>query len=198
MWLDGLTPAPSWLNAGDTAWQLTAATLVGLMSVLGRAILSAGLMKRKWSRNSALMVLYAFAMMLLVWNLWSYNMSFGNSAKLLGQDIIGIPWPVNFASSELGQATIPLLTNNGLLPPLHFPGSAMIYFQFVFGAITVIILGGSLLGRMNFKALMLFVPLWMTAVYPVGAFMIWGGGWLSQLWAVDYNAGYFVPTFAAL
>jgi len=198
MFLDGLVPAPSWLNAGDTAWQLTAATLVGLMSVPGLAILYAGLMKRKWSLNSALMVLYAFAMTLLVWNLWSYNMSFGNSAKLLGQDIIGIPWPVNFASSELGQATIPLLTNNGLLPPLHFPGSAMIYFQFVFGAITLIILCGSPLGRMNFKAWMLFVPLWMTAVYPVGAFMIWGGGWLSQLGAVDYSGGYVIHVAAGI
>ena len=26
---------PSWLNPGDNAWQLTAATLVGLMSVPG-------------------------------------------------------------------------------------------------------------------------------------------------------------------
>ena len=28
---------PSWLNAGDNAWQMTAATLVGLMSVPGLA-----------------------------------------------------------------------------------------------------------------------------------------------------------------
>jgi len=45
----------------------------------------------------------------------------------------------------------------------------MMYFQFVFAAITVIILAGSLLGRMNFKAWVLFCPLWMTLVYTVGA-----------------------------
>src|SRR5258708_20459563 len=139
MFLDGIVPAPSWLNSGDTAWQLTSATLVGLMSVPGLAMLDAGLMKRKWALSSALMVLYAFAMTLLVWTLWSYNMGFGNSAKILGQDIIGIPWPVNFASSELSQATIPLLTNSGGLPPIRFPNSPMIYFHFAFAAIPVTI-----------------------------------------------------------
>jgi Amt family ammonium transporter len=33
-----LVPYPSWLNAGDTSWQLTAATLVGLMSLPGLAV----------------------------------------------------------------------------------------------------------------------------------------------------------------
>jgi len=55
-----LVPAPAWLDSGHTAWQLTAATLVGLMSVPGLAIMYSGLMKRKWALNSALMVLYAF------------------------------------------------------------------------------------------------------------------------------------------
>src|SRR6266567_7358757 len=196
MFLD-IVSGPSWLNAGDTGWQLTAATLVGIQSVPGLAILYAGLMKRKWALNSALMVLYAFAMTLLVWTLWSYNMSFGKPINI-GPGFLGIPWPVNFADTELGQASIPLLSNNGLLPPLGFPNSAMVYFQFVFAAITVIILGGALLGRMNFKAWMLFVPLWMTLVYPVGAFMIWGGGWLAQLGAVDYSGGYVIHVAAGV
>src|SRR5258708_18398729 len=125
-------------------------------------------------------------------------MSFGKSAHLFGQDIMGIPWPVNFAWTELSQATVPILTNSGGLPPLRFPTSAMVYFQFVFGAITVIILGGALLGRMNFKAWMLFVPLWMTVVYPVGAFLIWGGGWLAQQGAVAYSGGYLIPVPARI
>lgn len=188
MFLD-IVSGPSWLNAGDTGWQLTAATLVGLQSVPGLAILYAGLMKRKWALNSALMVLYAFSMTLLVWTLWSYSMAFGKPVPI-GPGFVGIPWPVNFAYAELNQASIPLL--DGAIPALHFPGAAMVYFQFVFAAITVIILSGALLGRMNFKAWMLFVPLWITLVYSVGAFMIWGGGWLAQLGAVDYSGGYVI------
>jgi Amt family ammonium transporter len=189
MFLDGFSPggAPDWL---------TAATFVGIQSVPGLAILYAGLMKRKWSLNSAVMVFYAFAMTLLVWTLWGYSMSFGKSTGWFGVDLIGIPWPVTFAYHELGQSAIPLLS--GSVPDIRFPGSAMVYFQFVFAAITVIILGGALLGRMNFKAWMLFVPLWMTFVYPVGAFLIWGGGWLAQKGAVDYSGGYVIHVAAGI
>ena len=53
--------APKWLNSGDTAWQLTAATFVGMQSIPGLAILYAGLVKKKWALNSAVMVFYAFS-----------------------------------------------------------------------------------------------------------------------------------------
>jgi len=188
-----LNPSPSWLNSGDTAWQLTSATLVGIMSIPGLAILYAGLMKRKWALNSALMVLYAFAMTLVVWTLFAYNMGFGTPAKLGPgplSSIIGIPGSVLGAAAEQGRASIPLL--QGLIPDLRFPGSTMVYFQFVFAAITVIILGGTVLGRINFKAWMLFVPLWSTFVYSINAFLLWGGGWWSQQGAVDYSGGYVI------
>ena len=99
-------------------------------------------------------------------------------------------------SSEQGQANIPLLT--GLMPAFHFPMSSLVYFQFVFAAITVIILGGALLGRFSFKAWMLFVPIWITLVYTVGAFSLWAGGWLSQMGAVDYSGGYVIHVAAGI
>lgn len=192
-----LHPSPDWLNSGDTAWQLTSATLVGIMSVPGLAILYAGLMKRKWALNSALMVLYAFSMTLVVWTLFAYNMGFGNPAKLGPlTSVIGVPGSILGAAAEQGKAAIPLL--QGLMPDFRFPGSTLVYFQFVFAAITVIILGGAVLGRINFKAWMLFVPLWITLVYTVGAFTLWGGGWLSQLGAVDYSGGYVIHVAAAV
>jgi ammonium transporter, Amt family len=194
-----LKPDPSWLNSGDTAWQITAATLVGIMSIPGLAILYAGLMKRKWAVNSALMVIYAFAMTLVVWMLFGYSMSFGHPANLGPgplSSMVGIPHPVADSSSLEQQASIPLLT--GLIPALRFPLSSMVYFQFVFAAITVIILGGALLGRISFRAWVLFVPLWIALVYSVGAFSIWGGGWLSQLGAVDYSGGYVIHVAAAV
>ncbi|MCO5604549.1 hypothetical protein L7F22_058716 [Adiantum nelumboides] len=66
-------------------------------------------------------------------------------------------------------------------PPManpFYPMATLVYFQFVFAAITVILLAGSLLGRMNFIAWMLFVPLWLTFSYTIGAFSLWGGGFL--------------------
>jgi len=78
------------------------------------------------------------------------------------------------------------------MPGLTFPMATLIYFQFVFAAITVIILAGSLLGRMNFTAWMIFCPVWMTLVYTVGAFSLWGGGWLSVLGVQDFSGGYVI------
>jgi len=193
MLLAQLVPDPSWLNSGDNAWQITAATLVGIMSVPGLAILYAGIMKRKWAVNSALMVIYAFAMTLIVWTLFAYNMSFGHPG--IGT-VVGQPSTVLSAHSLEQQASIPLLT--GLMPALRFPLSSMVYFQFVFAAITVIILGGALLGRISFKAWALLVPLWITLVYSVGAFSLWGGGWLSQMGAVDFSGGYVIHVAEAV
>jgi Amt family ammonium transporter len=193
MLLAQLVPDPSWLNSGDNAWQITAATLVGIMSVPGLAILYAGIMKRKWAVNSAMMVLYAFAMTLIVWTLFAYNMSFGHPG--IGT-LVGKPATVLSANSLEQQAQIPLL--NGLMPPIRFPLSSMVYFQFVFAAITVIILGGSVLGRISFKAWAILVPAWITLVYSVGAFSIWGGGWLSQMGAVDFSGGYVIHVAAAV
>ena len=52
---------PSWLNPGDNAWQLTAATLVGLMSVPGLVVLYGGVMQKRWSVNAMMLSFVAFA-----------------------------------------------------------------------------------------------------------------------------------------
>ena len=57
--------------------QLTAGTFVGLQSIPGLAILYAGLVKKKWALNSAVMCFYAFSIVLITWSLFGYNMSFG-------------------------------------------------------------------------------------------------------------------------
>ena len=51
-----LLPSPEWLNSGNNAWQLAAATFVGLQSLPGLTILYGGIVKKKWAINSALHV----------------------------------------------------------------------------------------------------------------------------------------------
>ena len=72
-----LVPSPKWLDSGNNAWQLAAATFVGLQSIPGLAVLYAGYVKQKWAINSAFMCFYAFASVLVVWVLFDYNMAFG-------------------------------------------------------------------------------------------------------------------------
>jgi Amt family ammonium transporter len=191
--------APAFLNSGDTAWQLTAATFVGLQSLPGLAILYGGLVKRKWALNSAMMCFYAFAAVMVVWALWAYNIAFGTPLHLgpgILASFIGTPGPAISARQQLGQGLIPLAASS--MPAMRIPGSAVVYFQFVFAAIAPLLIAGAVLGRMNFKAWMLFVPLWCTFVYSIGAFWLWGGGWLAQLGAVDFCGGYVIHVAAGI
>src|SRR5580698_10047713 len=98
------TPAkPIWLNEGDNAWQLTAASLVALQSVPGLVVLYAGIVKRKWAINSAFMAFYAFASVLICWVLWAYNAGFGKQML----PFVGVPGPVVQMNNELKQAILP-------------------------------------------------------------------------------------------
>ena len=73
-----------WLSPGDNAWQMTAATFVGLMSVPGLVVLYGGVMQKRWSVNSMMMAFIAFALVLIVWVLWGFNMAFGHPMHILG------------------------------------------------------------------------------------------------------------------
>jgi Amt family ammonium transporter len=181
-----LVPSPQWLDTGDNAWQLAAATFVGLQSIPGLTILYGGIVKKKWAINSAFMSIYAFASVLVVWVLFDYNMAFGEQWF----PFLGKPALATSALFTTGQATIPAAASG--MPPLAFPMATLIFFQFVFAAITVIILAGSVLGRMNFTAWMIFCPVWMTLVYTVGAFSVWGGGWLAAMGVADFSGGYVI------
>ncbi|XP_071741659.1 ammonium transporter 3 member 1-like [Rutidosis leptorrhynchoides] len=187
--------SPEWLNKGDNAWQMVSATLVGLQSVPGLVILYGSVVKKKWAVNSAFMALYAFAAVVICWVTWAYKMSFGDqlfpfwgkAGPALGQKFL------------LGQAALPNSTqyhSNGALETSEimpfYPMASMVWFQCVFAAIAVILLAGSLLGRMNIKAWMAFVPLWLTFSYTVGAFSLWGGGFLFHWGVMDYSGGYVI------
>jgi Amt family ammonium transporter len=95
--------------------------------------------------------------------------------------------------SELqGQSNIPLLGSQ------TFPKSALVYFQFVFAGITPILMLGSVLGRVNFKAWIPFVALWISSVYVVNAFLIWGGGFFGHHGALDFSGGYVIHLSAGI
>jgi ammonium transporter, Amt family len=188
-----LVPYPSWLNAGDNAWQMTAATLVGLMSIPGLACLYAGLVQRKWSVNAMMMVFSAFCLTLIVWVLYAFKMGFGDPWI---STFVGKPTSVLGHAAEQAQANIPLL--NGFVPKFRFPQASLVYFQLVFAAITPILLMGSVLGRISFRVWLLFVPLWITFAYTVNAFLIWGGGWWGAHGTLDYSGGYVIHLAAGV
>jgi ammonium transporter, Amt family len=187
-----MLPYPDWLNPGDNAWQLVAATLVGLMSIPGIAVLYGGIVQRKWAVNTMLMAFTGFSLVLVVWVLWVFKMGFGDPLKLgpgILRAAVGIPRTI-LSSNNQEQAVIPLL--DGTMPKFRFSETTLAYFQFVFAAITPLLFLGSVIGRISFKVWLIFVPLWSTLAYSVNAFLLWGGGWWSQAGALDYSGGYVI------
>jgi ammonium transporter, Amt family len=188
-----VNPYASFLSSGDNAWQMTAATLVGLMSIPALAVLYGGIVQRKWAVNTMMMVFTAFGLTLIVWVLWAFKMGFGQPWI---HTFIGKPSTVVGATGEQGQADIPLL--NGLMPKFRFPEGSLVYFQFVFAAITPILFIGSVVGRIKFKVWLIFVPLWITFAYTVNAFLLWGGGYWAGKGALDFSGGYVIHLAAGV
>ena len=73
-----------YLSEGANSWQLTAATLVGLMSIPGLVVLYGGVMQKRWSVNSMMMAFVAFAVVLILWVLVGFKMAFGDPIHIFG------------------------------------------------------------------------------------------------------------------
>src|ERR1700693_1648420 len=103
-----LVPSPQWLDSGNNACQLAAATFVGLQSIPGLTVLYGGIVKKKWAINSAFMSFYAFASVLVVWILFDYNTACGPAwLSVFGGDFLGTPMLATSAAFTTGQAVIP-------------------------------------------------------------------------------------------
>jgi Amt family ammonium transporter len=192
-----------WLSEGANSWQLTAATLVGLMSIPGLVVLYGGVMQKRWSVNSMMMAFVAFAIVLILWCLFAFKMAFGEPMHIFGAgggsflaNMWGHPGSILSSASELGHGHIPLLPV--VSEEIEFPQSTLAYFQIVFAAITPLLMLGSVLGRINFKAWIPFVALWTVFVYTINAFLIWGGGYFAQHGAVDFSGGYVIHLAAGV
>jgi Amt family ammonium transporter len=185
---------PSWLDTGSNAWMLTAATLVGLMSLPGLALFYGGLAKKRFVVNTLFMIFYAYASVLLVWLLFGYNFGFGPAGLKIGDlGILGRPTPAldgGFLASQI--AVGPTGTN------YNIPTSTFVFFQFVFAAITPGLFAGAIIERVNFKAWMIFVPAWSLLVYSPLSYWLFAGGWLNQLGAVDFSGGYVIHLSAGI
>jgi Amt family ammonium transporter len=171
------------------------------MSVPGLVVLYGGVMQKRWSVNSMMLSFVAFAVVLVAWVLWGFKMGFGMPWHGLSDHgffgtFVGRPGSVLGHTAEQARANIPLL--NGGMPQFRFPQTSLVYFQFVFAAITPILMLGSVLGRVNFKAWIPFVALWMTCVYCIDAFLIWGGGYFAHHGAIDYSGGYVIHLSAGV
>ena len=166
------------LDSGDTAWILTATALVLFMTLPGLALFYGGLVRRK-NVLSVLTHCFALACMAsIMWMVFGYSLSFSDGGAW--NSVIG-----GFDNFLMRNVTRDAMSGT-------IPESLFASFQMTFAIITVALIVGSFAERMRFGVMMLFGALWMLLVYYPVAHWVWGGGWLSDLGAMDFAGGLVV------
>jgi Amt family ammonium transporter len=170
--------AANGINSGDTAWVLTSAALVMLMTP-GLALFYGGLVRRKNVLSTIMHSVFTLALVSVTWVLFGFTLAFGNDVNgwgfIGGLDYIGLR----------GVGVAPLAQYAPTIP-----GSAYMAFQMMFAVITPALITGAFAERKRFKAFVLFTLLWTLLVYSPIAHWVWGtGGWLRNLGAIDFAGG---------
>ncbi|CAM4358213.1 ammonium transporter [Weissella hellenica] len=161
------------MNGADIAWILISAGLVWLM-VPGLALFYGGLSQTKTTVNTLAMVMIAVAVGGVVWFTVGYSLTFSGSGPIIGNLDAAFLHNVSMTKSTRG---------------LSIPDGLFALFQGMFPMITMAIIAGSVVGRMNFKAFILFLLAWMLLVYVPLAHMVWGDGIIASHGALDFAGG---------
>jgi Amt family ammonium transporter len=157
------------LDTGATAWMLTSASLVLLMTP-GLALFYGGMVRGKSVLNMMMMSFGAIAVTAVIYVLWGWSMSYGSDIG----GIIGNPFD-QFAL----QGAIYDEAGEFIIDGFGVPGIVGVGFQATFAIITVALISGAIADRVKFGTWMVFVALWVTFGYFPMAHMVWGGGLLS-------------------
>ena len=185
------------ISAGDTAWVLTAAALVLLMTP-GLAFFYGGMVRAKSVLNMIMMSFISMGTIGVLWVLFGYSMSFGDS---LGFEV--------GATSDGGVTYFGLLGNpfqfaglQGLMSPDSVAGTiptlAFVAFQACFAIIAAALVSGAIADRASFGGWTLFTILWGVLVYFPAAGWVFSfdgmaaghGGWIANwLGALDFAGG---------
>jgi ammonium transporter, Amt family len=178
------------VNTGDTAWILTSAALVLLMTP-GLALFYGGMVRAKSVLNMMMMSFGALALISVLWVLYGYSVAFGNDvgAGLLGDpgEFFGLKGLMEDVTSEAG----------------GYPVMAFVGFQAVFAIITVALISGAIADRARFGSWMVFSAIWATVVYFPVAHWVFDftltdddgtvthtGGWIANnLGVIDFAGG---------
>lgn len=160
------------LDRGDNAWMLASSALVLFMTP-GLAFFYGGMCSVKNVCNMVWMCFMAIAIISVQWVFWGYTLSFGvDNFSFIG----------GLAKAGLHGITPDSLS--GTIPEYTF-----VAFQATFAIITPALILGTTEGRMKFGAMLLFIPLWATAVYDPIAHWVWGGGWCQRWGILDFAGG---------
>jgi Amt family ammonium transporter len=157
------------LDAGNTAWILTSATLVLLMTVPALAFFYGGLVRTKSVLNMMMLSFGTAGIVGVIWVLWGYSMSFGSDVG----ELFGNPFEL------FGLTNLAIDDPTNMLAGSGVPAWVWVGFQATFAVITIALISGSLADRVRFGPWLIFVGVFATLVYFPLCHMVWGGGMLG-------------------
>lgn len=161
------------MDTGSTTFILISAAFVFLMTP-GLAFFYGGLGQRKNVINTMLMSVIPIAISVVLWCLFGYSLAFSGKGNFIGNFHFALFNNVSETVSSLGYK----------ISDMTFS-----IFQMMFSIITLGILTGSIIGRMKFRPLLIFMVFWLIFVYYPLAHMVWGGGLLAKMGALDFAGG---------
>jgi len=168
------------MDSGDTAWMLTSAALVLMMTGPGLALFYGGLVRRK---NVLATMMHCFILMGVVSVLWA---------------IVGYSLAFDVGSPFIGGFRFAFLREVGVLPSEYaptIPHTLWMAYQMMFAVITPALICGAYAERMKFSSMLMFSTLWLFGVYCPMAHMVWGKGGLlnagmgGAIPAIDFAGG---------
>ncbi|HYY10168.1 MAG TPA: ammonium transporter [Kineosporiaceae bacterium] len=172
------------MNSGDTAWVLTSAALVLLMTP-GLAFFYGGMVRAKSVLNMLMMSVITIGVVSILWVLFGYSIAFGGK----GNGFYG-----GFDALGMGETLKALAVNGG---EYKIPATVFSMFQLMFAIITPALISGAIADRAKFLGWSAFVTFWATLVYfPVAHWVFSFGdasgnnkGWLAARGVEDFAGG---------
>lgn len=172
------------LNSADTAWILTSTGLVLFMTVPGLALFYGGLVRTKNVLSVLVQCFAVTSLISIVWMLAGYSLALTEESRW--QPFLG-----GFSRLFLSGMNANSLVGN-------LPETVFCMYHLTFAIFAPALMIGGVVERMRFSAMLWFTLLWTMLVYVPVCHWMWGGGWLSQLGAVDFAGGIVVHTTAGV
>jgi len=159
-------PAPV-PNKGDTAWMLTSTALVLLMSVPALALFYGGLVRSKNMLSVLMQVFVVFSLITVLWCIYGYSLAFTEGNPFFGGfgrlflSGTGDPFKGDWSMAATFSKATPMYE------------IVFVAFQATFAAITCCLILGSIVERIKFSAVLIFMVIWFTFSYLPVAHMVW-------------------------
>ena len=153
-------------DKGDMAWMLTSTALVLLMSVPALALFYGGLVRSKNMLSVLMQVFVTFSLITVLWCIYGYSLAFTTGNAFFGSLDARLFLKGVFDGSTFAPAAT-------FSKGVYIPEIVFVAFQATFAAITCCLILGSIVERVKFSAVLLFVVIWFTFAYTPAAHMVW-------------------------